>query len=537
MLNDSPLRARPRNALLIVLPVLFLAALLMPSAAGAVTIDYVGGVVEVTGTEGSDDVSFANAYDDFSMDDTTRIRIYGDEGSSLTPAAAAVCTDSNSDDNIWESNVWHCPRSAKVVVSLRDGDDYLSAYENGELPFTVPLEVDGGPGEDRLDGGTGDDIFHGGSGDDQLTGRDGDDRLYGDGGNDVLNGDFGESGPGGDDLLDGGAGDDQFEQYVGLGYPAGLKGDDTYIGGPGEDSFSYFHRYEPVQISLDGVANDGVAGEKDNIHPDIEIVGGGSGDDVIVGSPGDDILWGSDGDDKISGGAGNDELHGDEGDDLIDGGRGNDELDGGCMSDILIGGPGRDTFNSDGTCQANLRSPFDEIRARDGEADKLIFCQRDTDPAGDTAVVDPSDPVTNKGPGACKNILVGTVGGGKGGAPKGKVRAKLGPKLRLIVGNGKKGSAAAQRIQLKRKRLMLGTLQATGRTTVTVVAKTRKGRRMVAIGRVKVKLAKGGAKPLVIKLTRKALAAVKKRKKAAVKVTFKVGKKRYAKSFRVPVKR
>lgn len=537
MLNDSPLRARPRIVLLAVLPILFVAALLVPAVAGAVTIDYVGGVVEVTGTEGSDYVNFANAYDDFSMDDTTRLRIYGDDGSSLTAAAAAVCTDMNSDENIWESDVWHCPRPSKVVVSLLGGDDFLAAYENGELPFTIPLEVDGGAGEDRLDGGTGNDTFRGGPGDDNLTGRDGDDKLYGEGGNDILNGDFGESGPGGDDLLDGGPGDDQFEQYVGFGSPAGLKGDDTYIGGPGEDSFSYFHRPEPVKISLDGVANDGMAGEKDNIHPDIESVGGSYGDDVIVGSPGDDTLWGSEGDDRILGGAGNDKLYGDGGDDTIDGGRGDDELDGGCMSDVLIGGPGRDTFNSDGTCQDNLRSPFDEIHARDGERDKLIFCQRDTDMAGDTAVVDPVDPVTNKGPGACKNILVGAVGGGGGKAPKGKVRAKLGPQLRLIVGNGKKGSAAPQRIELKRKRLVLGTLFAVRGAVVTVVAKTRKGRRMVAVGRARTKLAKGRSKPLVIKLSGKARAAVKKRKKVAVKVTFKIGKKRYAKSFRVPVKR
>lgn len=517
------------------LAVLFVAfaVLCIPAFADATTIDYAGGVVEVTGTEGSDDVAFANAYDDFSMDDTTRLRIYGDDGSGLTPAAAAVCTDMSSDDNIWESNVWHCPRPSKVVVSLLGGDDFLSAYENGEVPFTISLEVDAGAGNDRLDGGTGNDVFRGGSGDDNLTGRDGDDKIYGEAGNDILNGDFGESGPGGNDLLDGGAGDDTFEDYVGLGYPAGLKGDDTYIGGPGNDNFSYFHRADPVRISLDGVANDGMAGEKDNIHPDIESVGGSYGDDVIVGSPGDDTLWGSDGDDQIFGGAGNDKLHGDEGEDRIDGGRGNDELDGGCMSDVLIGGPGRDSFNSDGTCQSNMRSPFDEIHARDGERDKLIFCQRDTDQAGDTAVVDPVDPVTNKGPGACKNILVGTVGGGKGGAPKGKVRAKLGPKLRLIVGDGKKGSAAPQRILLKRKRLVLGTLVAAKRTVVTAAASVRKGRKSVSLGRRRLAVPAGGAKQLSITLSRRSLAAVRRQKVVKVAVTFKVGKKAYRKSFRV----
>ncbi len=514
------------------------AALLTPTLAGAMTVDYSGGVLTVTGTAGSDDPAFSNAYDDDGMDDTSRIRVYGNySGTSLTPAAAAVCTDMNSDPNIWEENVWHCPRPSKVVVSLLAGDDYLTAYENGELPFTIPLEIDGGPGEDRLDGGTGADLLKGGPGDDLLTGRDGDDRIYGQDGNDTLNGDFGDSGPGGDDLLDGGAGDDQFEQYVGIGYPASLKGDDTYIGGPGNDSFSYFHRSEPVRISLDGVANDGMAGESDNIHPDIESVGGSSGDDVIVGSPGDDTLWGSDGDDKITGGAGNDKLHGDGGDDQIDGGNGDDELDGGCMSDTLIGGPGRDSFNSDGTCQANMRSPFDEIHARDGEADKLIFCQRDTDQAGDTAAVDPVDPVTNQGPGACKNILVGTVGGGTGKAPKGKVRARFGPKLRLITGNGRQGSAAPQRIVLKRKQLLLGTLFATKRVVVKVKASVSKGRKSVPVGSRRLTIAARGSKPVALSLSRRALAAVKGRKKAAVTVTFKIGKKTYRKRFQVPVKK
>lgn len=527
---------RPRTALLAALLTLAVAVLLAPAVAGATTIDYAGGVVKVTGTEGSDDVAFSNGYGDFE-DDLTKLRVYGGDGSSLTPAAAAVCTDMNSDENIWELNVWHCPRPTKVVVSLLGDNDYLSAYENGDLTFTIPLEVDGGAGDDQLDGGSGNDIFRGGSGNDLLTGRDGDDRIYGQDGNDTLNGDFGSSGPGGNDLLDGGAGNDEFEQYVGFGYPAGLKGNDTYIGGPGNDSFSYFHRSDPVKISLDGLANDGMAGESDNIHPDIEAVGGSSGDDVIVGSPGAETLWGGDGDDKISGGSGDDKLYGDGGDDLIDGGPGDDELDGGCMSDMLIGGPGSDSFNSDGSCQSDLRSPFDHIDARDGERDKLIFCQWDTDQAGDTAVVDPVDPVTKSGPGACKNVQVGTVGGGSGTgkAPKGKVRLKLGPQLRLIVGNGRKGSAGPQRIELKRQRLLLGTLFATKRVAVTVNVSVSSGRKSVSLPRRRLAIAAGGSKPVNFALSRRSLAVVKGSKKVAVKVSFKVGKKSYRKRFQVPV--
>lgn len=538
-------RYRPHPSLLVALGaalLLLAAGALAAMPASATTIDYGSGQITVVGTEGSDDVAFSNGDGNFE-DDPTKVKVYGGDGASLLPRAAAVCVAT------WESEVWNCPRPSRIVVSLLGGDDFLSAYENGNLPFTVPIEAHGDPGNDRLDGGSGNDVFYGGDGDDNLTGRDGDDRVFGEAGNDILNGDFSSSGPGGNDLLDGGSGDDKFEDYVGFGYPAPLMGNDTYIGGPGNDSFSYFNRSsEAVRISLDGIANDGMAGELDNIHPDIESVGGSDKDDVIVGSPGADELWGSDGDDKIYGGGGDDTLWGNDGDDLIEGGPGNDTLDGGCMSDVLIGGPGRDTFNSDGTCDSLKRSPFDRIEARDGERDELIFCQRDYDPAGDTAVVDPVDPVTNTGPGACKEILVGTVsgggggggagaGGGTAGAPAGKVRAKLGPRLRLIVGSGKKGAAAQQKIVLKKKRLFLGTLYATKRTVVTVRAAVRKGRRVIALGRRKVVIPARRAKLAAFPLSRRALAAVRKSKKAAVNVSFKVGKKTYRKNFHVAVRR
>ena len=55
---------------------------------------------------------------------------------------------------------------------------------------------------------------------------------------------------------------------------------------------------------------------------------------------GDDILIGSTGDDNIFGGAGNDVIDGNFGDDDIFGGAGNDILDGGPGADDVFGGEG-----------------------------------------------------------------------------------------------------------------------------------------------------------------------------------------------------
>lgn len=509
--------------------------------ASTVDYDHAGATMTITGTAGADNLLLS-----YEGSDPNRIEIKSWNGGSLTPGAAAVCSAGG------EPDLWVCPRPARIVADLGAGDDSLGVYEDAPT-FTVRLEVHAGPGNDRIDGASGNDVLHGGDGDDNLTGRDGDDQIFGQAGNDILNGDYGDSGPGGNDHLDGGEGDDRFEEYVGYGYPASLTGNDTYLGGPGSDSFSYFHRGHPVTITLDGVANDGMAGEADNVHPDVETVGGSAGNDVIVGSDGPNHLWGGDGDDVIRGMGGDDRLSGDNGNDAVDGGPGNDELTGGCMTDTLIGGPGTDAFYSDSSptsvCGPLLRSPHDRVEAADGERDAMIFCQVTGDPAGDVAVVDPVDPVSSSGAGACGTISVvggpgsppGTPpgGGGDRGATilKGKTRAKLGKTLTLLTGTGKKGQAAKMGINLKRKRLTLGTLRATKTARVATTATIRRRGRTVTLGRTTATVQSGTPRTLQVRLSSSAVRALKGLGRTKVSTTFKVGKKRYRTTFTVSVAR
>jgi hypothetical protein len=59
----------------------------------------------------------------------------------------------------------------------------------------------------------------------------------------------------------------------------GPGGNDVLDGGPGRDDTSY-SRTAPVTITLDGVANDGEAGEADNVQ--VEDVFTGDGNDTIT---------------------------------------------------------------------------------------------------------------------------------------------------------------------------------------------------------------------------------------------------------------
>jgi hypothetical protein len=146
--------------------------------------------------------------------------------------------------------------------------------------------------------------------------------------------------------------------------------DVVWDGGPGPDRASgaavvasYAGRAAPVRVTPDGIADDGEAGEGDDVGADVGVivggdagdmlqaaagpVAGGPGDDVIVGSDGARplaVLEGGDGNDTIRGGAGRDELRGDAGDDVLDGGPGDDVLQDGRGADRVTGGDGDDRF-------------------------------------------------------------------------------------------------------------------------------------------------------------------------------------------------
>jgi Ca2+-binding RTX toxin-like protein len=143
-------------------------------------------------------------------------------------------------------------------------------------------------------------IIIGGEGNDTLSAGEGNDTICGDGGNDYL------FGGGGHDYLNGGDG-------------TGDDGDDL-LGGTGWDTVDYSARVNSVRIGIGKNFNDGEVDEHDNVREGVDIVIGGSGDDMLMnftafpaklyGVDGNDLLIGSGENDTLSGGAGEDELQG-----------------------------------------------------------------------------------------------------------------------------------------------------------------------------------------------------------------------------------
>jgi Ca2+-binding RTX toxin-like protein len=301
-------------------------------------------------------------------------------------------------------------RSEPVLVDLDGNPDDGQAGEGDNVQNDVE-KVIGGSGDDRLTaiagartlvGGAGADVLQGGRSADTLEGGDGDDTLSGGISDDQLDG-----GPGADtadysysfdavtvdltaaqttivrghegprrkieyddlrslenvvgsskgDLLIGDQGPNTLQGGSGADELAGGLGPDVLSGGAGRDVVNYSHRRAPVSVTIDDQANDGGAGEGDDVLSSTEGAIGGQGRDVLIGNAAPNLLIG---------GAGADLLIGLEGGDAIAGGAGRDRID---------AGPGSDRVSARDGWVDRVRCGEDRDAVQADRGDRLIGCE------------------------------------------------------------------------------------------------------------------------------------------------------------------
>jgi Ca2+-binding RTX toxin-like protein len=308
-------------------------AIVLPGIAGAATVNVQNGVVHYTAAAGEANApTFALSASNVVISDPNVLLGHGSGCVSGAPSHTVACA------------------AASVTLARADlGDKRDSLTVDASLPFGV--------------------VGHGGDGDDVLRGGAHVDNLVGDGGNDKLDG-----GGAGDALL-GGSGIDtadyssriaplvvrlddvsndgeptesdnvhtDVENLVGGGAVDSLIGDraaNSLDGGPGNDTLQglggadtlngasgsfnrvlYDEKSSSVNVSVDGVANDGTTGENDNVTH-TQAIYGGAASDTLVGNGDKNFLVGNKGNDTLRGQGGNDVLEGDQGADVLDGGDG-----------------------------------------------------------------------------------------------------------------------------------------------------------------------------------------------------------------------
>jgi Ca2+-binding RTX toxin-like protein len=325
--------------------------LTLASAAGAATIEVVGGAAVFTAAPGEVNDVRAGTRANPDPPDGRTLKVT-DTGATLK--AGAGC------ERIDDHNAW-CPEpqfsGIPLIMRMGDRDDRVFVDDR----FDRVVNVRGEGGDDNLhvgssvgaspvlDGGTGDDVLstatnnsgipvlRGGSGDDELAldearggqaiGGDGDDRVR-------YTGSF--STDPGTLRLDGGDGNDVYTYLFGF-VPTAMQP------GPGIDTLDQSDLAFPHELVFNMADCPGC----------VEIVLGSSLDDVITGDRRAQAIFGGEGDDQLDGGDGPDILSGQAGDDTL---RSRDN-----SIDVVRCGDGADTLTSDRrdlisrTCESIVR--------------------------------------------------------------------------------------------------------------------------------------------------------------------------------------
>jgi Ca2+-binding RTX toxin-like protein len=279
------------------------------------------------------------------------------------------------------------PFTIPVVVSGGSGDDIIKTGEAPDKIFGDAAITDGSwqninyhgltdeggaAGHDTVNAGAGDDLVSAGGGNDTVEGEFGKDSLLGEGGDDSLKG-----GPGDDSIL-GGANNDSLQGGP-IEQPApntDADDDDGIVAGGGQDVVSaefgndvvfgdnaagFFTTASDGRLSF---TSPGLDAWRNSWCPD---TGGSTDGDILTGTDGDDTIVGGGGADKIDAGVGNDHACGGPGNDEVLGAAGDDELRGDADNDVLTGAEDDDLiFGGTGNDQATGDAGDDDMFGDDG---------------------------------------------------------------------------------------------------------------------------------------------------------------------------
>lgn len=246
------------------------------------------------------------------------VEALGDDGATDSPE------ESDADS---EAVVSRQPDSAlDLSLTTGNGDDILRTGSGNDDLTTGGGEdwLDGGHGDDTLDGGDGNDYLDAGHGDDVLNAGAGNDTVYGDDGSNLVTlgpGDDSYLNRDSDDVIYAGDGDDTITTRAGAHVVRAGDGNDVWT--ETAEGWETWELYENPRFER----------VTDSIY-------GGSGDDTLMSSYGENRLYGEEGDDYLDA---IDSYFVFLQNDTLEGGAGQDTLAGN-NGDILSGGEGVDTF-------------------------------------------------------------------------------------------------------------------------------------------------------------------------------------------------
>jgi len=323
---------RPRLAPAGIAGVLTVAALALPSAAGAAYTSTVsGGNATLTGDAAGDTIVLSesaglvrhNRVDAPNADPGFNSAVDFDTtvaGDQTVAAAAAVTLSAGGGDDA----VTNTAPGITTTIHGDEGDDTVIASNGVDNLF-------GDDGNDRLVGGRGNDVFSGGAGNDVMVWNNGDN-------NDTMNG-------------DGNTDEVEVNGAVNAGDAFTIKPDGQRVRFDRTNLVPFFIDASAERMTVNGGGGNDNIGGADGLAPLILLtLTGGPGTDAISGGDGPDLITGGDGNDSLTGGGGDDRIVGDRGDDTMVGQGGDDTLvwNNGDNNDTMDGEAGLDRTEVNG---------------------------------------------------------------------------------------------------------------------------------------------------------------------------------------------
>lgn len=322
----------------------------------------------VWGDDGSDTITYASRTARVVADLGVNAQTMGEAGESDYLSQIENAIGGSGNDTLGCRVDTYCSLTGNAGNDAITGSNMSDQLNGGDGSDTInggdesPEEwmgdtISGGAGTDTLAGGLGDDTINGGADGDVISGDGGNDTLtdYADRTTDTtlsydgLPNDGGPSegdnvgliemidfGSGndtvatssaslpmnlnmgsGNDIVATGNANDVINLAAGDDSVDAARGSDFVYGGSGTDTVSYANRTNAVTAKIDSSQNDGETNERDYINTDVENLLGGSGNDVLTGSPAENSLTGNAGNDTITGGGATDSLNGNDGADTM----------------------------------------------------------------------------------------------------------------------------------------------------------------------------------------------------------------------------
>ena len=263
---------------------------------------------------------------------------------------------------------------SQIQVSMKQGNDQFRLNPTSMLP----VNIDGGEGNDYIYTALGDDLIDGGGGANYIDAGNGNNTVITTDGNDTIN--VGT----GNDTITAGNGDNRIYARGGTNMITSGTGNDSITTSGGTSTIDAGDGNNTIRVHGDNTITTGSGHDQIYAGDGNDTINAGDGNNTVQAGSGSNTVTTGSGNDNIFGGSGIDIVNAGDGDNYINVGDGDNIVNAGTGLDRIYTGSGNDTIDAGGGNNViNAGSGNNDITAGDGNNNVSAGLGMDTVTLGD----------------------------------------------------------------------------------------------------------------------------------------------------------